>query len=71
MLCSSPHPEKSIKDVLAMYGITYLLLLLYVTTFVQKSIGLPDLHSGYGFAIGNMAAFDVNDPEAVVSPGEL
>lgn len=37
----------------------------------QKSIGLPDVHSGYGFAIGNMAAFDMNDPAAVVSPGTL
>lgn len=37
----------------------------------QKSIGLPDVHSGYGFAIGNMAAFDMNDPAAVVSPGAL
>lgn len=35
----------------------------------QRSIGLPDVHSGYGFAIGNMAAFDMNDPDAVVSPG--
>ena len=34
-----------------------------------RSIGLPDIHSGYGFAIGNMAAFDVSDPLAVVSPG--
>uniref|UniRef100_A0A8C6XQY6 3'-phosphate/5'-hydroxy nucleic acid ligase n=1 Tax=Naja naja TaxID=35670 RepID=A0A8C6XQY6_NAJNA len=36
---------------------------------VHRSIGLPDVHSGYGFAIGNMAAFDMSDPEAVVSPG--
>ncbi|CAL5225356.1 g8159 [Coccomyxa viridis] len=36
---------------------------------VQKSIALPDMHSGYGFAIGNVAAFDVGNPEAVVSPG--
>lgn len=35
----------------------------------QRSIGLPDVHSGYGFAIGNMAAFDMDDPDAVVSPG--
>ena len=35
----------------------------------QKSIGLPDIHSGYGFAIGNTAAFDAADPLAVVSPG--
>ena len=36
---------------------------------VRSSIGLPDVHSGYGFAIGNVAAFDMSDPEAVVSPG--
>jgi len=36
---------------------------------VRHSIGLPDLHSGYGFAIGNVAAFDMSNPEAVVSPG--
>jgi tRNA-splicing ligase RtcB (3'-phosphate/5'-hydroxy nucleic acid ligase) len=32
-------------------------------------MGMPDIHSGYGFAIGNVAAFDMNDPLAVVSPG--
>ena len=36
---------------------------------MRHSIGLPDVHSGYGFAIGNVAAFDMGDPEAVVSPG--
>lgn len=36
---------------------------------VKQSIALPDVHSGYGFAIGNVAAFDMSDPEAVVSPG--
>ncbi len=35
----------------------------------QESIALPDVHSGYGFAIGNVAAFDMEDPAAVVSPG--
>ena len=30
---------------------------------------MPDVHSGYGFAIGNVAAFDMDDPQAVVSPG--
>ena len=36
---------------------------------VKYSIGLPDVHSGYGFAIGNTAAFNMDDPEAIVSPG--
>lgn len=36
---------------------------------VGNSIGLPDIHSGYGFAIGNIAAFDMDDPNSIVSPG--
>ncbi len=48
---------KQIANVAALPGI------------VGKSIGLPDVHSGYGFAIGNVAAFDMEDPEAIVSPG--
>jgi tRNA-splicing ligase RtcB len=27
------------------------------------------MHSGYGFSIGNVAAFDMDDPTAIVSPG--
>eukprot|EP00668_Euglena_longa_P000717 GGOE01000866.1.p1 GENE.GGOE01000866.1~~GGOE01000866.1.p1 ORF type:complete len:547 (+),score=121.92 GGOE01000866.1:245-1642(+) len=36
---------------------------------VKFSIGLPDMHAGYGFAIGNVAAMDMADPLAVISPG--
>lgn len=42
---------------------------MYVCCPLGRSIGLPDVHSGYGFAIGNMAAFDMSDPLSVVSPG--
>ena len=38
---------------------------------LQQSIALPDVHSGYGFAIGNVAAFNMADPEAVVAPGGI
>ena len=48
---------KQIANVAALPGI------------VRASLGMPDLHSGYGFAIGNVAAFDMDDPAAVVSPG--
>lgn len=40
-----------------------------VPSVLQKSIALPDVHSGYGFAIGNVAAFDMANPDAIVSPG--
>lgn len=36
---------------------------------VKASMAMPDVHSGYGFCIGGVAAFDLDDPEAVVSPG--
>jgi len=36
---------------------------------VGASMGMPDIHSGYGFAIGNVAAFDMSLDESVVSPG--
>jgi tRNA-splicing ligase RtcB len=48
---------KQIANVAALPGI------------VGSSIALPDVHSGYGFAIGNVAAFDMDDPESIVSPG--
>nr|WCZ58751.1 RNA-splicing ligase RtcB [Seculamonas ecuadoriensis] len=48
---------KQIANVAALPGI------------VGASVGLPDVHSGYGFAIGNVAAFDMSDPNAIVSPG--
>ncbi|KOX68417.1 tRNA-splicing ligase RtcB like protein [Melipona quadrifasciata] len=48
---------KQIANVAALPGI------------VWRSVGLPDVHSGYGFAIGNMAAFDMNDQKSIVSPG--
>eukprot|EP00775_Hariotina_reticulata_P006207 gene6207-6443_t len=36
---------------------------------VGVSVGMPDLHSGYGFAIGNVAAVDLEGGAGVVSPG--
>ena len=34
---------------------------------VRASIAMPDLHWGYGFPIGGVAAFDLD--EGVISPG--
>merc|ERR1719320_35497 len=48
---------KQIANVAALPGI------------VKHSIAMPDVHAGYGFAIGNVAAFDMDNPDAVVSPG--
>jgi len=34
---------------------------------VKYSLAMPDIHSGYGFSIGGVAAFDYND--GIISPG--
>jgi len=34
---------------------------------VGHSLAMPDIHWGYGFPIGGVAAFDLND--GIVSPG--
>jgi tRNA-splicing ligase RtcB len=34
---------------------------------VKASMAMPDVHTGYGFAIGGVAAFDLK--EGIISPG--
>lgn len=34
---------------------------------VGSSIAMPDIHTGYGFTIGGVAAFDLK--EGIISPG--
>jgi tRNA-splicing ligase RtcB len=34
---------------------------------VKASMAMPDIHTGYGFAIGGVAAFDLK--EGIISPG--
>lgn len=34
---------------------------------VKASLAMPDIHTGYGFAIGGVAAFDIRS--GIISPG--
>lgn len=36
---------------------------------VNYSVALPDVHAGYGFSIGNVAAFNIENEKSIVSPG--
>ena len=58
-------------DFCFLFLLGFFLLVASLPGIVGGSIGLPDAHSGYGFAIGNVAAFDMNNPDAIVSPGQL
>lgn len=53
-------------------GLPSILQIAYVATLpgiTKYSYGMPDMHSGYGFSIGGVAAFDMSDPESIISPG--
>ena len=53
-------------------GLPSILQIAFVATLdgiVKGSYGMPDMHSGYGFSIGGVAAFDTSDPQAIISPG--
>lgn len=50
------------KTVMATWGDSY-------THWPRRWASLPPVGMSAGFAIGNVAAFDMDNPEAVVSPG--
>ncbi|KAH0795253.1 RtcB family protein [Histomonas meleagridis] len=53
-------------------GLPSIVQIAYVATLpgiTDASIGMPDMHSGYGFPIGGVAAFDTSDPSSIISPG--
>ena len=55
-----------------MKGLPSILQIAYTSTLPGISVasfGMADMHSGYGFCIGGVAAFDRSDKEAIVSPG--
>lgn len=64
---------KQISNVASLPGIVKVSYFDWAFWFeiLQYSIGLPDMHSGYGFAIGNIAAFDVSNPDSIISPGNI
>ena len=55
-----------------MKGLPSILQIAYTSTLPGISVasfGMADMHSGYGFCIGGVAAFDRSDKEAIVSLG--
>ena len=53
-------------------GLPSIIQIAFVATLpgiTKYSYGMPDMHSGYGFSIGGVAAFDTSDPNCIISPG--
>ena len=59
--------EHLFKDILHDDSLTQVANVAHLPGIVGKSMAMPDIHSGYGFPIGGVAAFDLD--EGVVSPG--
>ena len=59
--------EKLLKDMQKDNTLTQVQNVAKLPGILKYSIALPDAHSGYGYSIGGVAAFDLN--EGVISPG--
>jgi tRNA-splicing ligase RtcB len=59
--------ESMIQEIQKDESLQQVINVSYLPGIVQHSLAMPDIHWGYGFPIGGVAAFDMD--EGVVSPG--
>lgn len=59
--------EKMLPDILRDECTTQVANVAHLPGIIKNSLAMPDIHWGYGFPIGGVAAFDMND--GVISPG--
>jgi tRNA-splicing ligase RtcB len=59
--------EKMIKDIRKDQSLVQVINVATMPGIVGKSMAMPDIHWGYGFPIGGVAAFDVD--KGIISPG--
>jgi tRNA-splicing ligase RtcB len=60
--------DRLMEDIRGDQALSQVVNVAQLPGIVGRSIGMPDIHWGYGFAIGGVAAFDP-DRDGVVSPG--
>jgi len=59
--------EKMMRDIRKDQSLVQVANVATLPGIIKKSMAMPDIHWGYGFPIGGVAAFDV--ATGVVSPG--
>lgn len=59
--------EKMLQDILDERAIEQLINVATLPGIYKYALAMPDIHQGYGFPIGGVAAIDAN--EGVISPG--
>ena len=61
--------EKLLKDIVRDQSLQQVVNVAHLPGIVRASLAMPDLHWGYGFPIGGVAAMDLD--EGVISPGGI
>jgi tRNA-splicing ligase RtcB len=59
--------EKMMKDIRTDPSLSQVVNVATLPGIVGNSMAMPDIHWGYGFPIGGVAAFDVST--GIISPG--
>jgi tRNA-splicing ligase RtcB len=61
------YVDKVLERELESHSIDQVANVATLPGIVKASLAMPDVHTGYGFAIGGVAAFDLKD--GIISPG--
>jgi len=59
--------DKMMQDIRKDQSLAQVMNVATLPGIVGKSMAMPDIHWGYGFPIGGVAAFDVE--KGIISPG--
>ena len=59
--------EEMMRDMVDSMSLQQVANVAHLPGIVRASLAMPDIHWGYGFPIGGVAAFDPD--EGVISPG--
>ncbi|GBE01947.1 RNA-splicing ligase RtcB [bacterium BMS3Bbin06] len=61
------YVDRGLEDLLEEDAVRQVANVATLPGIVASSLAMPDIHTGYGFAIGGVAAFD--SESGIVSPG--
>ncbi len=62
--------DAMLDDVLHDTSLQQIVNVATLPGIVKAALAMPDIHQGYGFPIGGVAAFDIED-RGIISPGGI
>jgi tRNA-splicing ligase RtcB (3'-phosphate/5'-hydroxy nucleic acid ligase) len=61
------YVDEALEQDLELQSVDQVANVAMLPGIVKSSLAMPDIHAGYGFAIGGVAAFDIRN--GIISPG--